>query len=44
MGPKVAAACQFVTATGCRAAIGGLDDAVDVIAGRTGTQVHRSES
>jgi carbamate kinase len=40
MGPKVAAACQFVKTTGGRAAIGSLDAAADVIAGRSGTQVH----
>lgn len=39
MGPKVAAACSFVTATGGRAAIGSLDDAAAVVAGDAGTQV-----
>jgi carbamate kinase len=39
MGPKVEAACRFVRATGCRAAIGGLDEAAAVIAGSAGTQV-----
>jgi carbamate kinase len=39
MGPKVAAACRFVKATGGRAAIGSLDDATDVVTGIAGTQV-----
>ncbi|CAN5654756.1 carbamate kinase [soil metagenome] len=39
MGPKVAAACQFVTDTGGRAAIGSLDDAAAVVAGDAGTQI-----
>jgi len=39
MGPKVAAACRFVTNTGRRAAIGSLDEATEVIAGDGGTQV-----
>jgi len=39
MGPKVRAACQFVRATGGRAAIGSLDEAADVVDGRVGTQV-----
>lgn len=39
MGPKVAAACRFVTDTGGRAAIGSLDDAAAVVAGDSGTQV-----
>lgn len=39
MGPKVAAACRFVKATGRRAAIGSLDEAADVISGASGTQV-----
>ncbi|CAN5120152.1 carbamate kinase [soil metagenome] len=39
MGPKVAAACRFVKATGGRAAIGSLDEAADVISGVSGTQV-----
>jgi carbamate kinase len=39
MGPKVAAACRFVTVTGGRAAIGSLDQAGAVIAGASGTQV-----
>ncbi|MFD7072867.1 carbamate kinase [Nocardioides sp. NPDC059952] len=39
MGPKVEAAAAFVEATGKRAAIGGLADITDVVAGRAGTQV-----
>jgi hypothetical protein len=39
MRPKVEAACRFVEATGRRAAIGALDDAVQVARGRAGTQV-----
>jgi len=40
MGPKVAAVCDFVQATGRRAAIGSLDDTFAVFAGTAGTQVH----
>jgi carbamate kinase len=39
MGPKVAAARQFVTETSGRAAIGSLDDATAVVAGSAGTQL-----
>ncbi|GAA5122334.1 carbamate kinase [Alloalcanivorax gelatiniphagus] len=39
MGPKVGAACRFVTDTGRAAAIGSLSDAGDVINGAAGTQV-----
>jgi carbamate kinase len=39
MGPKVEAVCDFVRATGSRAAIGALDDAKAVFEGRAGTQV-----
>jgi carbamate kinase len=39
MGPKVEAVCQFVRATGGRAAIGSLDDVAGVFAGTSGTQV-----
>ena len=39
MGPKVEAACRFVEATGKPAMIGRLDDAAEVLAGRTGTEV-----
>jgi carbamate kinase len=39
MGPKVAAACRFATATGRRAHIGALDDAGAVAEGRAGTVI-----
>ncbi|HEX5983822.1 MAG TPA: carbamate kinase [Solirubrobacterales bacterium] len=39
MGPKVEAACRFVEATGGRAAIGGLEDAVEIVRGEAGTQI-----
>ena len=39
MGPKVAAATEFVTATGRRSAIGSLDDIDALVAGDGGTQV-----
>jgi carbamate kinase len=39
MGPKVDAVCRFVELTGGIGAIGALDDAVDVLAGRAGTVV-----
>lgn len=39
MGPKVEAVCEFVRATGSRAAIGSLEDVFEVIAGTKGTQV-----
>ncbi len=39
MGPKVAAACAFVLATGQRAVIGSLDRIEDMLAGTAGTQV-----
>ena len=39
MGPKVAAACAFVVATGQRAVIGSLDDIEALLAGTAGTQV-----
>jgi carbamate kinase len=39
MGPKVEAACRFVTATGKRAAIGALPDLGRIIAGEAGTTV-----
>ena len=39
MGPKVEAACRFVELTGDMAAIGRLEDAVDIIAGHSGTIV-----
>jgi carbamate kinase len=39
MGPKVAAACEFVEATGGVAGIGRLQDARDILDGRAGTTV-----
>ncbi len=39
MGPKVAAAIEFVAATGRRAAIGSLDAAAQLAAGDGGTQI-----
>jgi carbamate kinase len=39
MGPKVEAACRFVEATGNPAAIGALEDASSIVAGRAGTFV-----
>ncbi len=39
MGPKVEAVCQFVRATGSRAAIGSLENVASVFAGTSGTQV-----
>lgn len=39
MGPKVEAAVRFVERTGKRAAIGGLDKIVEIVAGTAGTQV-----
>ncbi len=39
MGPKVAAAVEFVAATGKRAAIGSLDEIEAVVAGTSGTNV-----
>jgi carbamate kinase len=39
MGPKVAAACQFVENTGKRAAIGSLADIDAIVAGTAGTSV-----
>jgi carbamate kinase len=39
MGPKVEAACRFAERTGGLAAIGALDDAEAILAGRAGTQV-----
>lgn len=39
MGPKVEAACRFVEATGGTAAIGSLDQAVEIVAGAAGTLV-----
>jgi carbamate kinase len=39
MGPKVQAACDFVRATGGKAGIGALADAVAIVEGRAGTLV-----
>lgn len=39
MGPKVEAACRFVERTGGSAAIGALEDAAALAAGRAGTRV-----
>jgi carbamate kinase len=39
MGPKVEAAARFVERTGMRAAIGGLDEIVEIVEGSAGTQV-----
>ena len=39
MGPKVAAACEFVKATGHRAAIGALADIEQIVAGNAGTLI-----
>lgn len=39
MGPKVEAVCRFVSATGGTAAIGRLDDAPALVAGKTGTVI-----
>ena len=39
MGPKVEAACRFVEATGKRAVIGRLEDALEMLAGTQGTTV-----
>jgi carbamate kinase len=43
MHPKVDAASWFVTATGCRAAIGALADAAALVHGTAGTQVRPEE-
>ncbi|MFO0691268.1 MAG: carbamate kinase [Myxococcota bacterium] len=42
MGPKVEAACAFVSQTGGFAAIGALEDAGEILAGRRGTRIDRS--
>lgn len=39
MGPKVEAAARFVATTGKRAAIGGLDQIVEIVEGSAGTQI-----
>jgi carbamate kinase len=43
MGPKVAAACRFVTRTGGTAAVGALSDAMAVLRGDAGTRICRRE-
>ena len=42
MGPKVAAACTFVTETGGIAAIGSIEEAAAVVRGEAGTVIARS--
>ena len=42
MGPKVEAACAFVEASGGFAAIGALEDAEAILAGRSGTRIDRA--
>ncbi len=37
MGPKVEAACRFVAATGGRAGVGRIEDAVEIMRGSKGT-------
>ena len=44
MGPKVEAACDFARATGGRAGIGALEDAVAIIEGRAGRWCRRSST
>jgi carbamate kinase len=44
MGPKVEAACRFVTANSGFAAIGSLADAAAMLHGTAGTRVERSET
>jgi carbamate kinase len=39
MGPKIEAACRFAERTGGLAAIGALEDAEAILAGRAGTQI-----
>jgi carbamate kinase len=39
MGPKVDAVCRFVEITGDMGAIGALEDAPDILAGKAGTIV-----
>jgi carbamate kinase len=39
MGPKVEAACSYARATGGRAGIGALEDAVAIVEGRAGTLI-----
>jgi carbamate kinase len=44
MGPKVEAACRFVTATGRSAAIGALADVGRILAGEAGTTITAAET
>ena len=44
MGPKVAAACEFVLATGKTAVIGSLEQIEAMLAGTAGTQVCRGDA
>src|SRR6185312_9062378 len=44
VGPKVDAACRFVSATGKRAAIGALADLTKIIAGQAGTTISAEQS
>jgi carbamate kinase len=39
MGPKIEAACNFVTHTGKIAAIGAIEDAVRIVDGEVGTTI-----
>ena len=39
MGPKVAAACEFVASSGHPAAIGSLADIEEIVAGNAGTLI-----
>lgn len=41
MGPKVEAACRFVERTGGYAAIGAIDDAEALLAGKAGTRIRK---
>jgi carbamate kinase len=43
MGPKVTAACEFVEATGRRAAIGSLEQIEGLVAGTAGTAIVREQ-
>ena len=44
MGPKIESACEFVQATGNRAAIGSLCDLERIVAGEAGTQIVSGEA
>ncbi len=41
MGPKIDAAVEFVRSTGKLAAIGRLEDALDILEDRAGTRIRR---